>query len=346
MNFITILLTGMFVLPVLAGTLAPFPDGVGPALRGFVKRLELPVCLLLSYLSARLLFSHPQSGLPRLLYRLVPPMTESVAGQDIWLFCIAALVFLAFFRGALRLAGHFFLFPLLSPVFDAVTDRYRSMGAGARRLLGGAVRLPRAAALVAAFSLLFHLYIAYAKNTALGDYIGQSAAYRMVSGGIVEPFLDWGLSNSAPDLFDGLLDQAADSTSLRRLPSVTYINGVILQDAVRSNDALDALARELTAGNIRPSEKAYLLYLWVCENISFDFESLLCWKPSRWRFPRCALEAYAARSGVCFDYSCLYVCLCGPPAWGCVLWWAWDTAAERGNPTLGIRSTIRSRTGG
>ncbi len=310
MNFITILLVFVFIVPILIGILSPFSGGLRHTLFSCWRSLELLFVVLASVLLTRLLFSHPENGLWTKLYAAVPPLMDSVYGQDVGLFLIAALVLLVLLYGAVRLAEPLILRRALIPLFDSAASRYRTMTGAAKRMLGAAALLPKSAALVLVFSMLFHFYIVYANNASLGDYIGQSSVYRMVDGGIVRPVLDSRLAGRTVDFLDSLFENAVRSVSLSRLSSFVYFNGVSLDDAVASNDALDELACELTAEAAGDRAKAALLYDWVCGSISYDFEKAEALSEESLSVSSGALEAYATGSGVCFDYSCLYISMC------------------------------------
>ena len=196
------------------------------------------------------------------------------------------------------------------PLFHSLSVRYLKMSGAAKRMLGGIMQLPRSVGLLLIFFLLFHFYIVLTNNASLGNYIGQSSVYRMLNAAILQPALSSGFSKEVPDMFNGLIERAVRNTSLNRLPELTYFNGVPLRDAVESNDDLDTLARELTAGAAQDREKAYLLYKWVCGNIAYDFEKVQTLSDRDFTASSGALDAYAAGSGVCFDYSCLYISMC------------------------------------
>jgi len=146
-------------------------------------------------------------------------------------------------------------------------------------LLRPSTRLSRAAALVLACFMLVHFYCAYTGNTTF-EACGE------------------------------VLENAVRSLSLRYLPWVVYFNGALLQSAVQSSSELDELSRALTAQAAGEAEKAYILYEWVCGNMNYDFEKVQLLTQDSLSVSSGTLDAYATGSGVCFDYSCLYISMC------------------------------------
>ena len=88
-----------------------------------------------------------------------------------------------------------------------------------------------------------------------------------------------------------------------------YINGVTLEEAIQSNSEIDDMAKQIVGAETDDKRKAYLIYLWICENISYDNGKEEAAKtPSE--VSSGAIVAYTTRTGICFDFSCLYVAMC------------------------------------
>lgn len=309
MNLITALLVGFFLLPVLSGVLRPFSGSFSHALTGAVRTAGRLAAGLLALWLTRLLFSQPDSTYAVFLFRLVPPLEDSIRGQDIWAFLLLSLTLFCLLWAVLDLLA-FLPQRYFADVLEIIAHRFETARSWVRRLLGGAAKLPAAAALVLTFSLLFHLYIGFAVNTALGDYIGASAAYRVVNERVLKPFFLTSAAETVPALLSAVINRAAENTTLTKLTTMTYINGVTLDEAVVSDEALDNLALSLTEGVETDRDKGYALYEWVCANVAYDYEKAAVVNQDAFSLSSGALEAYATGTGICFDYACLYASLC------------------------------------
>ena len=91
---------------------------------------------------------------------------------------------------------------------------------------------------------------------------------------------------------------------------IVYYNGVTLDQAITSNSAIDAKAKELVSGDTDAIEKSRALYNWVGSNITYDdakAEEITVDKGKGVKSG--AIEAFDTRTGVCFDYASLYTAM-------------------------------------
>ncbi|MDZ5252864.1 transglutaminase-like domain-containing protein [Clostridium sp. LIBA-8841] len=90
---------------------------------------------------------------------------------------------------------------------------------------------------------------------------------------------------------------------------INLYNGVTLEQGIKSNEAINEKARELTKNAKNDREKAKRIYIWISENINYDDNKAenISKEPSKYKSG--AIEAFETRSGICFDYSCLYVAM-------------------------------------
>lgn len=90
---------------------------------------------------------------------------------------------------------------------------------------------------------------------------------------------------------------------------IIYYNGVTLEDGIKSSKEIDDKAKEITAGAKSDREKAERIYAWVGSNVKYDFDKAEKALGRDGVTNSGALEAYNTRSGICFDYACLYVAM-------------------------------------
>ena len=90
---------------------------------------------------------------------------------------------------------------------------------------------------------------------------------------------------------------------------INLYNGVTLEQGIKSNEAINKKAKELTKNVKSSREKAKRIYTWISENINYDDNKAenISEKTSEYRSG--AIEAFETRKGICFDYSCLYVAM-------------------------------------
>ena len=90
---------------------------------------------------------------------------------------------------------------------------------------------------------------------------------------------------------------------------IIYYNGVTLEEGVMSTDEIDAMARELTENVTNDMDKARILYSWIGSNLEYDYDRAEKALNNEKVEDSGAITAFKERSGICFDYSCLYVAM-------------------------------------
>jgi hypothetical protein len=112
------------------------------------------------------------------------------------------------------------------------------------------------------FFLLLNFYSHFASNSALGETINQSLAYRVVDNHFLNPLLRSGMIEKIPGMLNDSVQKAVMNLSPNGRKQLIYFNGMMLDDAVQSNAEIDAEARKIVGSEASDREKAYLLYEW------------------------------------------------------------------------------------
>ncbi|WP_300256976.1 transglutaminase-like domain-containing protein [Clostridium sp.] len=90
---------------------------------------------------------------------------------------------------------------------------------------------------------------------------------------------------------------------------INLYNGVTIEQGIKSNEAIDKKAKELTKNTKNSREKAKKIYTWISENINYDYDKAKNISKKTSQYKSGAIEAFETREGICFDYSCLYVAM-------------------------------------
>ncbi len=309
-NIITVIMVCLFVFPILAGIIWPLThDRVH---RSFTSLLGsvifLAAMLLAAWLTKLLLSSEPVLNW---LYQLIPAMQGMLEFRAFWVY-LGAFAILTFLIAALLhlMALPFTLFAL-TPVSNAIASAICSLRSPARRFVSALWKLPKAVWLVLLFTILLSLYTSYFNSPLISSYASQSAPYQAVQQSVVQPLL----SNSTVKNIQVLLSDSFKTaeTDVQQLAGkylVRYFNGMTLEEATKSSAEIDAAAREIVGSETDERQKAYLIYLWICENLTYDNEkaAVIARDPSL--VSSGAVVAYNTRTGICFDFACLYVAMC------------------------------------
>ena len=88
---------------------------------------------------------------------------------------------------------------------------------------------------------------------------------------------------------------------------IIYYNGVTLEEGIKSLPEIDNKAKEIVSNAKTDREKAQRLYAWIGSNIRYDFDKAEKALSPEGVSNSGSIEAWNSRSGICFDYACLYV---------------------------------------
>lgn len=115
----------------------------------------------------------------------------------------------------------------------------------------------------------------------------------------MEQFIDTG---KVKKISNGLLENVSAT-------KVSYYNGVTLDEGVKSNSSIDNKANEIAKRVNTDREKAKAIYTWVGSNIKYDDNKAVKVMSAQTGYESGAISAFRDKSGICFDYACLYTAM-------------------------------------
>lgn len=112
------------------------------------------------------------------------------------------------------------------------------------------------------------------------------------------------IAQNNSDLTDEIVENFLPTSNI-----IIYYNGVTLEEGIKSTNEIDEMAKELTKGVTSDIDKARILYSWIGSNIEYDYDRAEKALNNEKVENSGAISAFENRSGICFDYSCLYVAM-------------------------------------
>jgi hypothetical protein len=323
-NFITIAIIAIFLMPVITGLLNPVTRaGIRHSLHSFVGTFNFITGFLLAVCLARAVFSEKPNGLLTFLGKYAPSVAGLISQyrQDIAAWAIALFGFTAVLVFIMELVTRPIVKHFLVPWSDLLSLALDSRSAAVKSICSGLWQLPKAIVTVLVFCLLLNFYANYINNPSAGDYINASGAYQAVHNSILQPVLNSEPVKKAPELIAAAFRNAAEDftpanpgdasePNYWKLPAIKYFNGVTIDEGVRSTPEIDDTAKQIVGDEADPIKKARLLYDWVCKNIAYDQAKAEAVLENPLNVDSGSIVTFQERTGVCFDYSCLYVSMC------------------------------------
>jgi hypothetical protein len=312
-NLVSVFIVGLFLLPIVCGVLQPLTaDRIFNSFSTVIYILKLFAAFSLSLLISNAIFADNGDSFLSNLFRNIPYIWDSIINQDVLAYILALLIILLVINGLLQLLTNPLINKVIFPLAKKISEAVASMRGVFKRLISGIWQLPKALWLVLFFSLLFTFYSGFSNNTALKEYIGNSGAYQLIDNTAIDPILRSDAAKQIPVFIDETVTKAVESLSHegKKMLIKVYINGVTVEDAVVSSPEIDNMALDLVGTKTDDKVKAHILYVWVSENIEYDYDKAEIISTDIFAEPSGAKVAYETRSGVCFDKACLYVAMC------------------------------------
>ncbi|QHI71653.1 transglutaminase-like domain-containing protein [Aminipila terrae] len=322
-NLITILIIGIFVMPLLTGLLHPISSNrIQNSFLSILNSIIFIMGIILSFHLASGIFSGKQEGFPGLIYQLVPSAQNWLLRyrHDIAAYIIVLFILLSIIVWLLEIIS----IPLfrygIVPLADKLSAGFSTMSSSLKRLLSVGWQLPKSVCMVLIFALLLNFYANYINNPNADKYINQSAAYQAINKSVLHPLLNTNMVKKLPVLFNDSFKKAQDdfvannndssNPNYWKVPVIKYFNGVTLDEAVKSNAEIDQKAKDIIGTEKDAKKKAYLLYDWISQNIQYDKNKAAVIVQNASHVDSGSIVTFAQREGICFDYSCLYVSMC------------------------------------
>lgn len=308
-NIVSIILVLIFVIPIFLGFIKGFNYRSGKyELFNLEKDIVVLVTIvlgainsniilnILNYIKSNIVFLNNLNGLAYRIYYII--------GFIILLIILYNIIMLF-----IRLVNLIIFDPLLKLI-----DRLgQSLGTGFTRICGVIFAIPNSIINIIIAAFIIKALLLLPLPTYIINQIDNSNIYNYLNTNIVEQITDSSLVKNFPKLLNNSLKiengnngELSDNNSNG---AITYYNGVTLAQAVKSSPAIDVKTQEIIAGKRTDEAKAYAIYQWVGQNITYDNKKAQELEEGDVNLKSGAIAAFDTREGVCFDYASLYVAM-------------------------------------
>lgn len=312
-NIVTIILAGAFLLPILMGIILPFTGSrIQRSFSALLGAVEWILALILSIYLARYLLANENIMLK--IHQVLPSLETIITTKAVLVNILLVVILMLMISFLLRLITRPLYRYVIFPLSNRLAAKVGSMNVFTRQIFGGLWKVPKSVLLVLVCSLLLGVYADYFNgSSAFSKSIEQSSVYQCVDEHITAPLLNTDLAAQIPVILNDSFQPAAEEFTFDDAGdtlAVQYFNGMTLDEAVASNAEIDAAARIIVGSATDDREKAYLIYQWICSNITYDNEKAKMLSTDSTGVESGAIVTFQTKTGVCFDYSCLYVAMC------------------------------------
>lgn len=331
LDIVSIIIVVAFLIPILYGVFNPITKYKLQFFIGSLfDSLEFLGALFLSvFLTGKVFFGdHGETGrnLYGKIYHMLPAeVKNALYGQGALTYIVAVPVILLLLLLVFRIVTTPLYRIIIEPAAGLVYDGIDRIGIIGRALLGALWRLPKALCLLLILGLGVNLYTYYVYSPELTRMLNESPAYQALYRTAISPVLNSSIAKRIPVIVNDSFDKSAtpeeepDASVAEKLVKqltgknrkvIEYFNGVTLDEAIKSTPEIDQTAIKVVGNEKSTTKKAYLLYKWVSQNISYDYDKAQKLSTNPQGISSGTIDAFTTRKGVCFDYSSLYISMC------------------------------------
>ena len=241
----------------------------------------------------------------------------NISPQVIIIFIVLALTLVIYF--IVKIILKIFSFIIINPILRWLKKAESRRGKGFGKVAALIINIPKSLFYMAVIALVI---VILGSNGFLGEKMEgmtlTSKAYEVINSNKYYAALNKeyeAFHNEYKDVISNNINSADESNkepiSEKVVESnrnvINLYNGVTLEQGIKSNEAINKKAKELTKNAKNSREKAKRIYTWISENINYDDNKAENISEKTSQYKSGAIEAFETRKGICFDYSCLYV---------------------------------------
>ena len=243
----------------------------------------------------------------------------NISPQVIIIFIVLALTLVIYF--IVKVILKIFSFIIINPILRWLKKAESRRGKGFGKVAALIINIPKSLFYMAVITLVI---VILGSNGFLGEKMEgmtlASKAYEVINSNKYYAALNKeyeAFHDEYKDVISKNIDSAVESNKETNSEKVVesnrnvinLYNGVTLEQGIKSNEAINKKAKELTKNVKSSREKAKRIYTWISENINYDDNKAENISEKTSEYKSGAIEAFETRKGICFDYSCLYVAM-------------------------------------
>lgn len=326
-NIVSLFLWTIFFIPILKGVFSSFTkENIRYSLGNLFSSIEFLVSLFLSFFLTKKTFFDNAGTVYETIYNKIPEAIRAfLYGNDFLTYLIAVPVLFIILTMFMRVVSFVLNKLVVNPMANILFTLLNSMGKIKRKLLIGLSNVPKSLFVVFLSTLLLNFMSYYVTIPILSTAMNQSRTYQFVCNRAIYPILNSNIAKKIPvivnDTFRKVqgryvefpevdLPSAYEDYTDGKVRVIRYFNGVTLDEAIKSTDEIDKLAREITRDKTNDKDKAYLLYEWITKNIKYDYEKVAAVSKDPSGITSGTITAFETGKGICFDFSCLCISMC------------------------------------
>lgn len=319
LNPITLFLVLIFAYPLIKGFLCKYSSyGLKMEIQDVNRNIVFIVSLFIGVHYGKILFFQHEHGVfKKIYYSMSPAILKYIEARPIIVYLILmpllSYIIYKLITWIVEAILGITIFPLLDSIERFLTRRNNFV----KRTAGMLVQLPKSICFVLLTAFILNIASIFHFGEVINPYLETSQLYRYLCKEAIIPITNSKVARQLPNIIGNSFKVVTHETKPGDTPTgtdtgktIVYYNGVTLDDGIKSNASIDNFARKLTEGTRETQGKAKILYNWVGKNISYDEDKARKVMSNDFEVKSGAIPTFNSKSGICFDYACLYTAMC------------------------------------
>ena len=315
---VTLILLLLFIYPVIKGFIFKFSsENLKGDIEGVVQSISFLISLCLGIYYTKKIFIQHDEGMYEKIYKNIPLKAMQLINNKplviyVLLMPLMVLIIYSVINFVVNVFSHITFYPLL----DSIEYKLKNKSIFFKRIVGAIFQVPKAVCYVIAITFILNFLSLLKITDTYNKYLEESQVYNYISKEVVIPLTNSKLAKKLPSIvnnsFKIVVKEASSSES--NLPNkqkvIIYYNGITLEQGIQSNEEINKSAINLVKHKNETLEKANLIYKWVGSEIVYDDEKANRVLNNDLRVKSGAIPTFYSKTGICFDYSCLFAAMC------------------------------------
>jgi hypothetical protein len=319
---VSLILLVLFLYPIIVGYIYKFSSQhLKGSIQGVFQSISFLISLCLGIYYTKKVFIAHNEGIYQIIYNNVPMnIIEFINSKPLVVYVLVMplviLIIYSLINFVVNLISQITVYPLL----DRIESSLRNKSVFFKRLMGAIFQVPRSICYVIVITFIMNFLSLINVTDMYNKYLQESQIYSYISKEVVIPLTNSSIAKQLPNVVnnsfrivvkDAATSKPSSQPSSQNTPKgIIYYNGVTLDQGVKSNEEINKFAVNLVQGESTTKDKARTIYKWVGSKVSYSDEKANRVLNNDLEVKSGAIPTFNSRSGICFDYACLYVAMC------------------------------------
>ncbi|AEB75576.1 transglutaminase domain-containing protein [Clostridium botulinum] len=317
-NPIDIMLLVIFAYPIIKGFLFKFSSkNLKNDIEDAGSYVSFIIGSILGAYMTKSIFIENNKGIYKTIYDCIPKnIIYLIEGKPIVIYvvCMPIVIFIIYKIIDIIIAciNRITFYPLL----DGLERLLREKSNFIKRIIGAICQTPKSICFILLATFFLNVFSMLGINQDYSRKLEKSDVYAFVSREFISPITNSNIAKELPKIINNsfkivVKNDSQESTETNGIGSKTivYYNGITLNEGLRSNNEINAFAKNLVKDKNSQKSKAKTIYDWIGKNIDYDYKKADSILDNNFAMKSGAINTFYTRKGICFDYACLYAAM-------------------------------------